>query len=247
MNSWRLIESPAAPGAWNMAVDAALLESAADSGTCCLRFYRWSEPTVSLGYFQGYADRRIHESSRDCKIVRRSTGGGAIVHDREITYSVIVPVGHPLVAHPPALYQVLHRTLIMALAEWGLAAVVCEDPPHVSAALEPFLCFQRRASGDVLLGNWKIAGSAQRRRRWGILQHGSVLLQRSVAAPELPGLIDVGGREVNADQLAQVWRGKLAEECNICWQNDQLSAAETERAQRIVDETYNEKDWTMRR
>ena len=122
MNSWRLIESPAATGGWNMAVDAALMESVATTGQCCLRFYTWSEPTVSLGYFQNATDRDSHAASHACPLVRRSTGGGAIVHDREITYSLVMPTGNSLVAHPPELYGLLHRTLIAALARHGVEA-----------------------------------------------------------------------------------------------------------------------------
>ena len=76
----RLIVDPPASGAWNMAVDEALLESVADGGPATLRFYQWSEPTLSLGYFQPYADREQHEASRELTVVRRSTGGGALIH-----------------------------------------------------------------------------------------------------------------------------------------------------------------------
>ena len=74
-----------------MAVDEVLLEAAAADGQCTLRFYRWEEPTLSLGYFQTYADRWQHEPSRDAAVVRRTSGGGAILHDAELTYSFAVP------------------------------------------------------------------------------------------------------------------------------------------------------------
>ena len=76
-----LIIDPPASGAWNMAVDEALLIDAADSGIATLRFYQWDVPTLSLGYFQAYDDRHQHAASGDCVCVRRQTGGGAIVHD----------------------------------------------------------------------------------------------------------------------------------------------------------------------
>ena len=77
-----------------MAVDEALLLDAAENGIATLRFYEWSEPTLSLGYFQRYDDRYSHAASRDCAIVRRQTGGGAILHDRELTYSLTLPASH---------------------------------------------------------------------------------------------------------------------------------------------------------
>jgi lipoate-protein ligase A len=247
MNSWRLIESPAGPGDWNMAVDAALMESVAASGQCCLRFYSWSEPTVSLGYFQNAADRQTHGASRACAIVRRSTGGGAIVHDHEITYSLVVPTGDALVAHPPELYQLLHRTLIEALSDWQIVAKICPGADTHSPAQEPFLCFERRAAGDVLLGHAKVAGSAQRRRRGAVLQHGSVLLKKSPAAPELFGIIDLGGKVVAPDDLTSAWRDRVARSCHICWQSEPLDGVEIERAAQIVGEFYGQPGWTNRR
>jgi lipoate-protein ligase A len=247
MNAWRLVECPPARGEWNMAVDSAMMESVAASGECCLRFYAWSEPTVSLGYFQSFASRQAHTASRDCAVVRRSTGGGAIVHDREITYSFVAPAGHPLVAQAHALYQLLHRSLVGALSDWGLGAVVWDCPSARTAAEEPFLCFERRAVGDVVLSGWKIAGSAQRRRRGAVLQHGSVLLGRSPAAPELPGLVDVGGRGIEPVELAIAWRARLSGQCQICWRRKSLDQVEVMRAARLVEEVYSQRDWTHRR
>src|SRR5262245_32066382 len=87
----RLIIDPPQKGAWNMAVDQALLESAAASGGVALRFYQWSEPTLSLGYFQPIAARSEHPPSLHSPVVRRASGGGAILHDRELTYSIAAP------------------------------------------------------------------------------------------------------------------------------------------------------------
>src|SRR5688500_9559950 len=92
MSALRVITDPPASGAWNMAVDEALLESAATGSVATLRFYEWHEPTLSLGYFQPAADREQHAASRACPLVRRASGGGAIVHDRELTYSLAWPL-----------------------------------------------------------------------------------------------------------------------------------------------------------
>lgn len=244
MNSWRLIETPPADGAWNMAVDAALMQSVADGGPCVLRFYRWEVPTLSLGYFQPVAQRNDHLASRACPIVRRSTGGGAIVHDHEITYSLVLPAAHPRAVPTQGLYQLLHATLIEALGDWQIAAKICPGGDKLSPSEEPFLCFERRAAGDVLLGTEKIAGSAQRRRRGAILQHGSVLLSKSQAAPELFGISDSGGKVVPADDLQGAWRERLGKECEISWQPDVLTPLESRHAAQLVEETYGHLDWT---
>ena len=95
---FHLLLDPPGDGAWNMAVDETLLEAAAAEGLCSLRFYQWAEPTLSLGYFQAYADRNQHEASRQSAVVRRASGGGAIMHDFDVTYSLAVPERHPLAA-----------------------------------------------------------------------------------------------------------------------------------------------------
>jgi len=243
----RLINSPAAPGDWNMAVDAALMESAEQSARATLRFYRWDEPTLSLGYFQNHAGRAAHIASNAAPLVRRSTGGGAIVHDRELTYSLTAPVAHPLAADAEAMYQLLHGTLIEALAGMGVTATLCQQGLGLRASEEPFLCFQRRSVGDVICRGEKVAGSAQRRKRGAVLQHGSVILHRSVAAPELMGLAELTGVEVSDAALTVNWQNALAARREIRWQEGELDGVEVERAAQLVDEIYGQPTWNLRR
>ncbi len=201
MPVFRLLIDPPAPGAWNMAVDEALLESATAGGSGALRLYQWNPATLSLGYFQAAADRESHAASRECPLVRRASGGGAILHDRELTYSIVLPQPAANALSATALYNSIHESLVAALVELGIPAVLhCPSAHQVSGprqtAAEPFLCFQRRTRGDVLCQGAKIVGSAQRRRRGAVLQHGSILLARSPQAPELPGIEDLAGRRL---------------------------------------------------
>src|SRR5690606_10318734 len=101
----------------------------------------------------------------------------------------------------------------------------------------------RRSAGDVLLGEHKIAGSAQRRRAGAILQHGSVLLARSGRAPELPGLAELAGRAPQRDELAAVWREQLARCLDRTWDPDVLSAAERQACGDIVRQRYAAEAW----
>jgi lipoate-protein ligase A len=276
-----LVDGPAS-GAWNMAVDETLLR-AAEAGECWLRFYEWSEPTLSLGYFQSYDERFGHPASLTCPLVRRASGGGAIVHDEELTYTLALPGDHPLARDTLQLYMLAHEALARALAGWRIEAELCSDPIPRGAG-EPFLCFSRRARGDVLLrlpgeaqknrtirhaakprfaednilGNSerqtnperqtaKICGSAQRRRHGAIAQHGSLILRRSSAAPELEGLAEVAGVSLTAREARLAWQSQLESSLGFTCVFQSLSAAQRADVQTLAIEKYNGAAWSKRR
>jgi lipoate-protein ligase A len=264
----RFLVDEAAPGAWNMAVDEVLLEDAAASGAGYLRFYMWSEPTLSLGYFQCAAQRQHHEASRDCAVVRRSTGGGAILHDRELTYSLTLPARNPLAREPVRLYAAVHDAFIGVLAPQicrtdsrrKLLRNSCDS--NQAARDQPFLCFERRACGDVLLidrteekyGNSaidaigaKILGSAQRRHRGAVLQHGSLLLERSPNAPELAGCCDLTGLTLSREELIESLANQLsaALETQLCVAV--LPEMMKSKALVLANSKFGSASWTNRR
>ena len=243
----RLVVDPPGDGAWNMAVDEHLLGWTSDTGCCCWRFYRWAEPTLSFGYFQQYAERDGHGASRECPVVRRASGGGAIVHDEELTYSLTVPIDHPLGRRRQWTYEAIHQTLITVLAQWGIQANLYGTSGGCEGKSSDFLCFNRRTAGDVVVGDVKVAGSAQRRNAEGVLQHGSVLLRRTPAAPELAGIGDVTGTLIEACELLQAWRQQLAEVLRFQWHEDRLSGEEEAHVGRIVAEKYGHWSWTEKR
>jgi len=258
---------PAAGGDWNMAVDEMLLEAAAERGVATLRFYRWTPATLSLGYFQNAADRAGHAASRACPLVRRSSGGGALVHDAEVTYSLSLPTGRDLPASelasdPETLYRCVHGSLVGLLGEMGITAQLNERvlvpfearvPPGTGAAAaggssgEPFLCFHRRAVGDVLVGEHKICGSAQRRRKGAILQHGGVLLARSAAAPELPGLTELAGRNLDVEAFIGAWLAQFQKDIYPCRRAESYTAGERERIEFFRAGKYADDSWVNRR
>lgn len=262
----RLLVHRAAAGPWNMAVDEALAERVGNEGGCCFRLYRWVPATLSLGYFQEYSDRKSHRPSAACPVVRRPSGGGAIVHDRELTYSLIVPRYHPLGHWSSHLYQQVHLAIADALAHWQLAAELwlpenptgcktqqidalsgCAAGDPARDAAPPFLCFQRRSCGDLIVGPVKVAGSAQRRYAGAVLQHGSILLARSPAAPELPGAAEVAGRQIDEDTLAELLLDALAQRLGFAWHGSQLSETEQGRAGQLVAAKYAADAWTVDR
>jgi lipoate-protein ligase A len=249
----RLLVDPPAAGAWNMGVDEVLLASAAELGLATLRFYQWEMPTLSLGYFQQAADRAQHAGSLGCPLVRRASGGGAIVHDRELTYSIALPLRDVRAKAATELYSACHQSLIATLARFGVAAALygstCDAglADHESSRLpQPFLCFARRTCGDVVCGPAKIVGSAQRRRRGAVLQHGSILLSESPCARELSGIAQLTGRNIEPLDLAEAWTVDLARKLGMSAAPGELAERECEQA-RFHAERFASPDHTHRR
>ncbi|HVC97914.1 MAG TPA: lipoate--protein ligase family protein [Pirellulales bacterium] len=245
MTICRLLIDPPATGAWNMAVDGALLEHAAGGWT--LRFYAWSTPTLSLGYFQTHHDRHAHTASRGLPMVRRASGGGAIVHDQELTYSLSGPANSASSSAAQWRFLRVHAAWVEVLAALGVEAQLCQAARSAQGAVEPFLCFQRCADGDVLVGRSKIAGSAQRRRRGAVLQHGSVLLGTSIAAPELPGLVDLVGVGPSAQEWIELSLGPLSRTLKVEFERGQMTLPELARAANLVVDQYGLPSWNERR
>jgi lipoyl(octanoyl) transferase len=245
LNSCRLIIDSPGEGAWNMALDEALLEGAQRDGVATVRLYSWSEPTLSLGYFQAQGERAQHRASENCVLVRRASGGGAILHDRELTYSIALPRRHVLARRPGELYDAAHESLNEALVELGVAATRFAGPRQ--AGDKPFLCFQRREPGDVLGGEFKIAGSAQRRQHGAVLQHGSVLLGRSEFAPELPGIAELFSSEVNYESLVREWTPRLEAKLKVRFSPTVLPESTIAAAREITQHKFGNSAWTLRR
>jgi lipoate-protein ligase A len=263
----RFIVDPPAAGSWNMAVDEALLDAAVQGGAATLRFYQWSEPTLSLGYFQRYDDRLQHAASSACAVVRRQSGGGAILHDRELTYSLTLPPSHPLNRDATALYTAVHEAFIQSLGpglhstkapQWRLT--LNDEKSQLDPCQEPFLCFLRRARGDLLLvarsdisepstgsPTYKILGSAQRRYRGAILQHGSLLVARSPAAPELPGWDDLTGESIPLDELVSDLARGLFGLLGTESPPREIPASIRHMAREIEQVRYSSRSWTQRR
>jgi lipoate-protein ligase A len=246
MDALLITDSPRV-GVWNMGIDEALREWTGRQGTPVVRFYEWAPATLSLGYFQNLCDRSLHTSSRDLQVVRRASGGGAIVHDRELTYSCSLPMAGRWGADGLSLVDAFHATLCETLGAWGIAASLCRSPAPVPREAEPFLCFQRRADGDLLLDGMKIAGSAQRRLQGSLLQHGSVLLRQSPAAPELPGIEELAGRPVRVDDLRSLWAERLSRRLGWTFVPCDMPQGVRERAAYWIDERFGAERWTARR
>lgn len=241
----RLLPSAAADGPTNMAADEALLETASASGVASLRFYTWSEPTLSLGYFQPAAVRNDVPGLDRLPWVRRSTGGAAIVHHHELTYALALPAGAEWASADSWILRV-HLLMCAALAEVGVAShvVACGEEKKVGDVL----CFLHQTPGDLLVNGSKVAGSAQRKWKGALLQHGSILLRRSAFAGVLPGIHDAAGRDLfTPESLAGVLTGRFATASGWRLEVGDWTDAERARTRAIGAEKYANADWNGKR
>jgi lipoate-protein ligase A len=243
MAELRLIVDPPNSGDWNMAADEVLLRTAHETDQVTLRFYQWSEPTLSLGYFQQHAERSAHSASTNCPLIRRGSGGGAIIHDHELTYSLTVPIRDRWSQTAEGLYTTVHNSLIELLNSRNIFCERHKGEPRKEA----FLCFQRRAAGDVLLHDRKVLGSAQRRTKHGLLQHGSLLLRKSAAAPELPGLAELSGHFLKTEEIVNNWTKLIAAHFSIGFRQAIFAAAELQQIKCLASEKYRQDTWNFRR
>ena len=230
-----------------MALDQALLETTDQRQAITLRFYRWSEPTLSLGYFQKSDDRDLHPPSAGCSMVRRSSGGGAILHDHELTYSICVPESNRWSKKSDRLYDLVHRQVIEILADHGIQASLVADSQQSSNENKSFLCFQRRTTGDVVVGDSKICGSAQRRLRNALIQHGSLLLATSERAPELAGLAELTGQRLAFEKTCQRLSDRISAELDTELNLEAPTQLEAGSARSIQRKKFGSDAWNRKR
>jgi lipoate-protein ligase A len=176
---WHLLITPPASGAENMALDDALLERARVTGTGVLRVYSWSSPTLSFGRNQtarGHYDPALARS-RAIDVVRRPTGGRAVLHHREVTYSVTAPTA--LMGSLREAYGRINQILLHALHALGVPAAEA-NPVSRTPVPSASPCFEEPVRGELVLGSdgavRKLVASAQWREGAALLQHGSILV-----------------------------------------------------------------------
>jgi lipoate-protein ligase A len=246
-----------------MAVDETLLEGVRDGHPVTVRFYAWSPPCLSFGRNQPARDvfDAALAARRGIDIVRRPTGGQAVFHHLEVTYSVAVPAG--AVGGPRETYAEINRALVEGLRALGVAAAVSPAAPvipggrnNVTVGLGP--CFQQAAPGEVVVGGQKLVGSAQRCDRRIILQHGSILIDGDQAPVlELQGLPSFGahGATTLRELLGAAPDRKTIEDAlaagferyfGISLAPAPLAPVEQERARQLA-ERYRSNAWTWRR
>lgn len=180
-----------------MSIDQELLDESRRTGGRFLRLYRWDPPTLSIGRNQPMVPTAM-------PVVRRPTGGQAVWHEHEVTYSVTAPI--EVFASLRTAYRDIHTRLAAALRSLGADAVLATARPPVSPSARPMSCFATPGGGEILVHGRKLVGSAQVRRGGVFLQHGSILLDGSQAiVSPVRGettLAEVLGRPVSFGEVA---------------------------------------------
>jgi len=244
--TFRWIRSGALPGARNMALDEAL--AAASPVVPTVRVYRWDPWTLSLGYFQRVEERDLEPFlAAGFGATRRSTGGGAIFHADEVTYSVVLPADDPRIPRPVAAsYDWLHGAVREALATVGVSSEV-RGPGSPAEGADPFFCFARTAAIDLVAGGRKIVGSAQRRTRTAFLQHGSIPLSPNGTAPEsTTGSEERAGRSVDPAELEEALGRAFARVLGAEAVPGGPTEAEEAVSRGLEAEKYGNREWVLR-
>ncbi len=256
---------PAAGGAWNMAVDQALVELYPQQQWPTLRLYSWAPACVSLGIAQQWSAVHVERcAERGIEIVRRPTGGRAILHDREVTYSVVTRQDDPLIAAATivAAYAQISAALVTGLRRLGVAAELAARPG--TDATKSAACFDLAADHEIIVGGRKLVGSAQARKQGVVLQQGTLLLHADVETlaavlrvpahvtaeylgQRLVALDEVLGRAPAAAEVETALVAGFVEAWAIVLEPGSLTPAEGARAEELVHEKYGNDAWTRRR
>ncbi len=178
---WRLILDPPLSGRVNMERDLELMEEVAEGySPPTLRLYQWNPPALSLGYFQDENEVVDLAACRKLGIdlVRRPTGGRAVLHAEELTYSIVVPEVHPFIDRGGVIdaYRSISRGLVTALNLIGITASLTPESKE-RAGLAPGSCFDTPSAYEIQVDGKKVVGSAQLRRDGIVLQHGAILFR----------------------------------------------------------------------
>lgn len=259
---WRLLIDPPRDGASNMALDEVLLEGqAAGAAPPTLRLYRWAPACLSLGRFQRSAEIDRGACARaGVPVVRRPSGGRALLHDDELTYALALRADHPLLAGADSILESYRRISAALLAGLRLLEAPVELAPAARRRGASAACFDTPASYELTVDGRKLVGSAQARREAALLQHGAIPLTPHAARlnallvappPDLDtkmiALDQALGRGASFAALAQALAQGFAAAWGVRLEPGGWSAAELARAEELRRTRYNDDDWTWGR
>ncbi len=257
---WKLIQPlEEAPGAWQMALDEALLEeaSAREDFVPTLRLYVFRPGCLSLGRTQDHGSVEAEAARAEgLDVVRRITGGSGVLHHGELTYSVVARIAPPFTDSIEQNYTLLSEAISAGLARrFGVRAEL--EPSRPERGLASGACFLTPALKELKVDGRKLVGSAQRRQKGAFLQHGALPLRTDYAlharlfglTPErlrgaMVDLFEAAGREVGHAEAAEALVQGFTERLGATWTSSPLPAHVRTRAEELVARRYGRDDWT---
>jgi len=252
LSNWRLLKSLPLSASANMALDEALFNV---SSQPILRFYSWKSPSVSVGYFQRLDEDFLRTcSDLNIPVVRRPTGGRAILHQFEITYSIISPYDlFPLPTTLTGIYKRLAHWQVESLTALGLRAALADRRSDESPYQKSESCFMTSTPYEVHVCGKKICGSAQKRGKSSFLQHGSILVDVDVAlmqrlmgkglfGPDTFTTLRREGYEGSVDSVIEIMEEKFPYFVESSLIETTLTDEEIKERDRLLNETYRNID-----
>ncbi len=268
-NTWRVIFHPPFDGPTNMAIDQAIMEAVGKRLVApTLRFYAWQPACLSLGYGQFSREADLERiNAQGWGLVRRATGGKAILHTDELTYSIAFPEDHPIVEGDILTsYRRLSVALLNGLHQLGVAAE--STPLYETPKTTGPVCFEVPSNYEITWQGRKLVGSAQVRRANAVLQHGSIPLWGDVARicealvfendaerasakarvrQRACTVEDALGVELDWEKVAYTMAEAFGTTFNIPFETTDLSQDEEDRAAELIRDTYTNATWNLRR
>jgi lipoyl(octanoyl) transferase len=273
---WRFIDSGNSSPSFNMALDEALLDWHSEGKfPPVIRFYGWEPATLSIGYFQKVEKEIDLEAvkSHGLGFVRRPTGGRGVLHEHELTYSVIVSEEHPEMPKTVTeAYRVISEGILKGFHQLGLQAyfAVPKTDEERSALKNPrsAVCFDAPSWYELVVEGRKVAGSAQTRQKGVILQHGSILLDldedklfslfkypndrvkqrmKSAFKSKAVAINEISSRKITLEEAKEAFYKGFAEGLNIELESYQLTEEELAYVNKIAKERYENDEWNYKR
>ncbi|SEN24097.1 lipoate--protein ligase family protein [Lihuaxuella thermophila] len=271
MRNWRFLPYQIYSSAYNMALDEAIMTAHREGKVPpTLRFYGWNPATLSIGYFQRAEKEVDLERLKEAGLgfVRRMTGGRAVLHDQELTYSVIVSEDHPLMPSSVSeSYRVISQGLLEGFRQLGMRADL-SSPDQAQREHSSAACFDSPSDYELVIERKKVAGSAQTRQRGVILQHGSILLNldtdllfrvlrfpservkerlKKNFAEKAVAINLVREKPVSMEQVIEAFYTGFAKGMGLNLIPGELTRYEQELAEELVRTRYGNDEWNFRR
>ena len=250
---FRLIDSGLNSASMNMAIDEALLSSKLP----VIRFYGWKPHSLSIGYFQSIKSINLENLKKNnISLVRRLTGGNAVLHDKELTYSIITDESN-MPKNIIESYKKISKGLLEGLKNLGLKAVMNES---IKKGDRSAVCFNDPSWYEILVNKKKIIGSAQKRIDGKVLQHGAVLIDVDVekycslfnncnsnfidkAKSRITSINDELNKEIDYNDIKSAMKKGFEKSLKIEFIEDKLSEKELKLAEKLERNKYSNKNW----